>query len=74
MSFCTVRGYTAGGKVGQKPRRPISKMDFSMPRGLLFLILLLIVVVGAMFFLSGRVGEVPTKTVEVEVSGSGNAQ
>jgi hypothetical protein len=45
-----------------------------MPRALLFLILLLIVIVGAMFFFSSQVREVPVRTVEVDVSGSGNAQ
>jgi hypothetical protein len=45
-----------------------------MPRALLFLILLLIVIVGLMFFFSSQVSEVPTRTMEVDVSGSGNAQ
>mgnify|MGYP000100095236 CR=1 FL=1 len=45
-----------------------------MPRALLFLILLLSLVVGAMTFFSSQVGEVPTRTVEIDVSGSGNAQ
>lgn len=45
-----------------------------MPRGFLFLILLLIAIVGIMFALSSRVGEVPTKTVEVEVTPGANAQ
>jgi lipopolysaccharide export system protein LptC len=45
-----------------------------MPRAVIFLILLVIVVVGLLWFLSGRAGDVPTRTIEVEVNSPANAR
>ena len=39
-----------------------------MPRGLFFLILLAILVIGALFFLSRQATEVPTTTIEANVT------
>lgn len=39
-----------------------------MPRGLAVLIVLVVLVVGAMFFLSNRVKEQPTHTIEADVT------
>lgn len=39
-----------------------------MPRGLVFLILLLLVIVGGLFFLSRSADEVPVQTIESDVT------
>ncbi len=39
-----------------------------MPRGVIFLIILLIIIVGAVVFLSTQAREVPTQQVEVDVT------
>ena len=39
-----------------------------MPKGVIVLIVLLIVVIGGMFLLAGRVKEQPTQTIEVNVA------
>jgi hypothetical protein len=39
-----------------------------MPRGLLFLILLLIIVIGGLFLLSRSADEVPVQTIEENVA------
>ena len=44
-----------------------------MPRALVFLILILLVIFGLMFFFSSRAGEVPTRTIETEVNAPANA-
>ncbi len=44
-----------------------------MPRALVFLILILLVIVGLMFFFSSRAGEVPTHQIETEVNAPANA-
>lgn len=44
-----------------------------MSRGFLLLIILVILVAGALFFLSGQAGEVPQEPIEVEVNASGDA-
>jgi hypothetical protein len=44
-----------------------------MPRGILFLIIVLILLVGGLVFLSTRATEVPTSTIEVDVNAPANA-
>ncbi len=44
-----------------------------MPRGIVFLVILLILIVGGAFFLSGRVKQQPTHTIEVDVAGNAAA-
>ena len=39
-----------------------------MPRGLIFLILLILVVVGGLFLLSNSAEEVPVQTIEADVT------
>lgn len=39
-----------------------------MPRGILFVILLILLVVGCSWFLSGRASQQPTQTMESEVT------
>jgi hypothetical protein len=39
-----------------------------MSRAVIFLILILLVIAGALFFLSSRAHEVPTKPVEIDVT------
>ena len=39
-----------------------------MPRGLIFLILIVLVIVGGVYFLSSSVDEVPVKTIEADVT------
>jgi hypothetical protein len=45
-----------------------------MPRAIPVLLLLVLVVVGLLWFLSGRAEEVPTRTIEVEVNAPANAR
>jgi hypothetical protein len=44
-----------------------------MPRGLFFLIIVAVLLVGGLVFLSTRATEVPTKTIEVDVAAPANA-
>jgi hypothetical protein len=44
-----------------------------MPRAVIALIVILLVIVGLFFLLSRQAGEVPTKTIEVEVNQPANA-
>ena len=44
-----------------------------MPRGIPILILVVLLMIGALVFLSTRVTEVPTKTIEVDVAAPANA-
>jgi hypothetical protein len=44
-----------------------------MPRGILFLVIVVVVLVGGLIFLSTRATEVPTKTIEVDVNAAANA-
>lgn len=44
-----------------------------MPRGILFLIVLVVLLAGLAFFLSSRVSEQPTSTIEVDVNAPANA-
>ena len=39
-----------------------------MPRGLIFLILLIVIIVGGIFFLSRSAEEVPVQTIEANVT------
>lgn len=39
-----------------------------MPRGLIFLILIILLLVGGIYFLSSSAGEVPVKTIEADVT------
>lgn len=39
-----------------------------MPRGLIFLILIILILVGGIYFLSTSAGEVPVKTIEADVT------
>ena len=45
-----------------------------MPRAVIFLILLVVLIVGLLWFLSGRAEEVPTRTIEVEVNSPADAR
>jgi hypothetical protein len=45
-----------------------------MPRGIVVLILIVVVISGLLWFLSSRAGEVPTRTIEVEVNTPANAR
>lgn len=44
-----------------------------MPRGLAFLVIIIVLLLGGLVFLSTRVTEVPTKTIEVDVTAPANA-
>ena len=44
-----------------------------MPRGLALLVIIVLLLVGGLIFLSTRVSEVPTKTIEVDVNAAANA-
>jgi hypothetical protein len=39
-----------------------------MPRGLIFLILIIVIIVGGLFLLSNSAEEVPVQTIEADVS------
>jgi hypothetical protein len=45
-----------------------------MPRALVFIIVLVLVLLGLLFFFSRQAGEQPTRTIEVEVNQPANAQ
>jgi hypothetical protein len=44
-----------------------------MPRGIAFLLIIIVLIAGIAFFLSSRANEVPTKTIEVDVNVPANA-
>ena len=44
-----------------------------MPRGLIFLVLLLLLIVGGVYFLSQSADEVPVKTIEADVTANAAA-
>lgn len=44
-----------------------------MPRGLIFLVLILILLVGGIYFLSTNAEEVPLQTIEADVTANGSA-
>jgi len=76
LNFCIGRGYTAVPDVGQKPTRMRSsriapaptRRKSRAPGPLVLLILLLVIVAGAIYFLSSQAREVPTRPVEVDVT------
>ena len=43
-----------------------------MPRGLFFLLIVAVLLIGGLVFLSSRATEVPTKTFEVDVAAPAN--
>ena len=61
-------GYTGRPKVGQKPAVPASRVEGQMPRAVIFIIVILLVIAGALVFLSGQAREVPTQQVEIDVT------
>jgi hypothetical protein len=44
-----------------------------MPRAVIVLLVLVLILAGLMFFFSRQAGEVPTKTIETEVTAPANA-
>ncbi len=66
------RGYTAAPKLGQKPPSRSSKQD--VMRRFPLLIILVLLLVGLVVFLSMQAREVPTRTIETDVSQGTNAQ
>ena len=44
-----------------------------MPRGILFLVIVVILLVAGLIYLSTRATEVPTSTIEVDVNAPANA-
>ena len=44
-----------------------------MPRAMILVILLLVVIAGLLFFLSRQAEEMPTRTIEMDVSAPANA-
>jgi uncharacterized membrane protein len=65
-------GYTAGAKVGQKPAMALTRQKKRSP--LAPLIVVLVLLLAGLFFLSTLPEEVPTRTIEAEVTQAGNAQ
>jgi hypothetical protein len=60
-------GYTAVGKDGKSPRQHSHQSGKSMSR-LIVLIIALVLVVGGLIFLSTSARQVPTHTIETDVS------
>ncbi len=67
------RGYTALGKVGKSPPIATSQFGNSMSR-LIVLILVVVLIAGALVFLSTQAREVPTRTIETDVSQAPDAR
>ena len=65
-------GYTALAKLGKSPHRGKPMKRSSMPRATV-LIIILVLIVGALIFLSSQAREVPTATIETDVSPVANA-
>lgn len=65
------RGYTAAGKLGQKPA-PESPAERNTMSRIAVLIVVIVLVVGGLIFLSTQAREVPVTTIETDVSA--NAQ
>jgi hypothetical protein len=59
-------GYTAAGKLGQKPA-PELPAERSIMSRIAVLILFILLVVGVLVFLSTRAREVPVTTIETDV-------
>ncbi len=55
---------------GKSTPLPTLQAETTLPRGLFFLILLAILVIGALFFFSRQASEVPTTTIETSVTGN----
>jgi hypothetical protein len=53
---------------GKSTATPTLQAETTLPRGLFFLILLAILVIGALFFLSRQATEVPRTTIEANVT------
>lgn len=70
--FGHVSVYTAAPKVGQK-RQP-NPIERNIMSRLTVLIVIVLIVLGALYFLSTRAREVPTSTIEVEVNQATNAK
>ncbi len=45
-----------------------------MPRAVIFLILLVLLIAGLLWFFGSRASEVPTRTIEVDVNAPADAQ
>ena len=60
-------GYTATGKLGQKPPPDLPAERNIMSR-ILVLVLFIVLVIGGLIFLSTRAREVPVTTIETDVS------
>jgi hypothetical protein len=66
-------GYTALGKVGKSPPIAEPRSGNSMSR-LIVLVLIAVLVVGLLVFLSMQAREVPTTTIETDVSQGADAR
>jgi uncharacterized membrane protein YcaP (DUF421 family) len=66
-------GYTALVKLGKSPGEPTFEKRTTMPRFAVPIIILLILI-GALAFLSTRAREVPTHSIEVDVSKAPDAR
>ena len=60
-------GYTAVGKLGKSPPTEAPRSGIQMSR-IMLLIIVLALMIGALFFLSSQAREVPTRTIETDVS------
>jgi hypothetical protein len=67
-TFLIGRGYTFPPQVGQKPDVPSIKPEGPMPRAVIFLIIIVVIVAGALVFLSSQAREVPTQSIQVDVT------
>jgi hypothetical protein len=59
-------GYTAAGKLGQKPA-PESPAERSIMSRIAVFILVILLVIGGLIFLSTQAHEVPVTTIETDV-------
>jgi hypothetical protein len=66
-------GYTALAKVGKSPPNGPFQKRTAMPR-LAVPIIILLILLGGLIFLSTTAREVPTRTIEVDVSTAPNAR
>jgi hypothetical protein len=67
-TFLIDQGYTFPPQVGQKPFVPSIKPEGPMPRAVLFLIIIVVIIAGALVFLSSQAREVPTHSIQVDVT------
>jgi hypothetical protein len=68
-----VEGYTERLKVGQKPLSHTGINGADMPRGLIFLLVVILLLVGGLFLLSRSAEEVPLQTIEGDVTANAAA-